>query len=236
MGWIGGGWGALKSAVYTDLLGRHPDGTCMRCLMCVTRRCLFSREGGSPVWVPAFAGKHKFVWRFRHPGLVPGSTGPHFSPGAGSAERWMPEQARHDDERSASYLHHPGGGRGPIERTGLMMDSPPLRPPFQLGPGLRRGGGVRGDVSGINYATLPSLPGASPFLVPRGGGGPGLQTLRCLLLDSRLRGRTGRVVAMTPPLPHPENRTAPVPILQCSGTERWRYGFRDDASRTPARD
>ncbi|VXC79926.1 hypothetical protein SPHINGOT1_20045 [Sphingomonas sp. T1] len=57
-----------------------------RCFVCV----LFSREGGSPDWVPAFAGKH-------------------FEGGRCADARRRPNQNRYPGENPL-----PGGGRGPV--------------------------------------------------------------------------------------------------------------------------
>ena len=90
---------------------------------------LFSREGGSPVWAPAFAGEQaRFVLAVRTAQIPP----PRRRPGP----KW----------------------------EGLSKDgSARLLRPFQLGPGLRRGGVCRGGAltlpaPGPHHASAASTP------------------------------------------------------------------------------
>ena len=155
---------------------------------------------------------------------------------ANMGSRLRGNDGRRSGSASATH-HHPGGGRGPIGRTGLINDCGLLQLPFQLGPGLRRGGGGCGDVNGENLPRLSvlALPLPSRSTAETRGQGYGRRTAGSWA-PAFAGEHEGWSRPSPRPTPPPKIRTAPVPILQCSGTERWRYGFRDDASRTPARD
>ncbi len=152
---------------------------------------------------------------------------------ANMGSRLRGNDGRKSGSASATH-HHPGEGRGPIGRTGLMNDCGLLRLPFLLGPGLRRGGGGCGDVSGENVPRLSVHACFSLSCSPAEAGGQGYGRCAAGSWAPAFAGEQEGWSRLPPP--HPKNRTAPVPILQCSGTLRQRYGFRDDASRTPARD